>query len=94
MSVPRSVTLDVLVVEDEDELGSLLRDDVTTLGHRADVVGSAEPRWSACRWRRTEQSRKAQSRTISPRWDRLSPCDPDRVMSAVSVSVKPASPTT
>ena len=42
MSVPRSVMLDVLVVEDEDELGSLLRDYVTTLGHRADVVGSAE----------------------------------------------------
>lgn len=34
--------LNVLVVEDEDELGSLFRDYVTTLGHRADVVGSAE----------------------------------------------------
>ena len=42
MSVPRSVMLNVLVVEDEDELGSLFRDYVTTLGHRADVVSSAE----------------------------------------------------
>jgi CheY-like chemotaxis protein len=42
VSVPRSIMLNVLVVEDEDELGSLFRDYVTTLGHRADVVGSAE----------------------------------------------------
>lgn len=34
--------LDVLVVEDENELGSLFRDYVTTLRPRADVVGSAE----------------------------------------------------
>jgi CheY-like chemotaxis protein len=38
----RSTVLHVLVVEDERELGSLFRDYVTTLGHRADVVGSAE----------------------------------------------------
>jgi DNA-binding response OmpR family regulator len=42
VSVPPSVRLNVLVVEDEDELGSLFRDYVTTLGHRADVVSSAE----------------------------------------------------
>jgi CheY-like chemotaxis protein len=34
--------LDVLVVEDERELGDLFRDYVTTLGHHADVVSSAE----------------------------------------------------
>ena len=38
----RSTMLHVLVVEDEGELGSLFRDYLTTLGHRADVVGSAE----------------------------------------------------
>lgn len=42
MSTLRSAVLNVLVVEDERELGSLFRDYVTTLGHRADVVGSAE----------------------------------------------------
>ena len=42
MSTLRSAVLDVLVVEDERELGGLFRDYVTTLGHRADVVGSAE----------------------------------------------------
>lgn len=42
MSVVRSTLLQVLVVEDERELGSLFRDYITTLGHRADVVGSAE----------------------------------------------------
>jgi CheY-like chemotaxis protein len=42
VSVVRSTLLQVLVVEDERELGSLFRDYITTLGHRADVVGSAE----------------------------------------------------
>jgi CheY-like chemotaxis protein len=42
VSTLRSATLEVLVVEDERELGNLFRDYVTTLGHRADVVGSAE----------------------------------------------------
>ena len=42
MSVVRSTMLQVLVVEDERELGSLFRDYLATLGHRADVVGSAE----------------------------------------------------
>jgi CheY-like chemotaxis protein len=37
-----AAVLDVLIVEDERELGSLFRDYVTTLGHKADVVGSAE----------------------------------------------------
>jgi CheY-like chemotaxis protein len=38
----RATVLRVLVVEDERELGSIFRDYVTTLGHHADVVGSAE----------------------------------------------------
>jgi CheY-like chemotaxis protein len=42
VSVVRSTMLQVLVVEDERELGSLFRDYLTTLGHQADVVGSAE----------------------------------------------------
>jgi CheY-like chemotaxis protein len=42
VSTVRAAVLEVLVVEDERELGGLFRDYVTTLGHRADVVGSAE----------------------------------------------------
>jgi CheY-like chemotaxis protein len=42
VNVLRSAMLNVLVVEDERELGSLFRDYITTLGHRADVVSSAE----------------------------------------------------
>jgi CheY-like chemotaxis protein len=42
VSTARSTALQVLVVEDERDLGGLIRDYVTTLGHRADVVGSAE----------------------------------------------------
>ena len=42
MSTLGAALLSVLVVEDEHELGSLFRDYVTTLGHQADVVGSAE----------------------------------------------------
>lgn len=42
MSATRAMVLHVLVVEDERDLGGLIRDYVTTLGHHADVVGSAE----------------------------------------------------
>ena len=42
MTTVGAAVLDVLIVEDERELGSLFRDYVTTLGHKADVVGSAE----------------------------------------------------
>jgi len=42
VSTVRATVLDVLIVEDERELGSLFRDYVTALGHRADVVASAE----------------------------------------------------
>jgi CheY-like chemotaxis protein len=34
--------LKLLIVEDEDELGRVFQDYVTSLGHRAEVVGSAE----------------------------------------------------
>ncbi len=42
MSAPRSTVLQVLIVEDEHDLGSVFHDCVTAFGHQAEVVASAE----------------------------------------------------
>lgn len=42
MSLPRSTPLHVLIVEDESELGHVLADYLSEIGHRPQVVGSAE----------------------------------------------------
>jgi len=42
VTAPRSAVLQVLIVEDERDLGKLIHDYVTELGHQATVVGSAE----------------------------------------------------
>jgi CheY-like chemotaxis protein len=42
VSTPRAAGLHILVVEDERELGRVFDDYVSELGHRAEVVGSAE----------------------------------------------------
>jgi CheY-like chemotaxis protein len=42
VTTPRPAVLQVLIVEDERDLGKLIHDYVTELGHQAAVVGSAE----------------------------------------------------
>lgn len=42
MNTVRSAVLQVLIVEDELDLGNVFRDCVTTFGHQAEVVASAE----------------------------------------------------
>jgi CheY-like chemotaxis protein len=42
MSLPRSTPLHVLIVEDESELGRVLADYLSEIGHCPEVVGSAE----------------------------------------------------